>query len=515
MGALGSVATGAMLAALYPNVGASGLAWVALVPLILAARASSPRGAACQGFAAGTLFFLILIEWIRLFDTTGWIVASLILAAYVALFALLVRLLAPAPAGWGALLVPASAWTALEWMRGLGPFGFTWGGLAYSQHGNLPLLQLASVTGPYGITFLIAAVNAGVAAVIGAAWPGKPLAGREGALRGVGDLRGALARLGVVMVAVGICAAWGYHRLHRGAGATPKVRVAVLQGALGWEGDRSPRGTDAVWESTEVYLRLTEEAARQGAQIVIWPESSMPGRVELDPEFRPVREALVAAAARLQVSLLVGGSHLDEAGRLLNSTFLYTPDSGLAGRYDKVHLVPYGEFTPWRQSLDFLYRHFPVIDHEFHPGKGHFPLRAREAPLGVAICFESAFPGIARAVRRAGARLLVVMTNDAWFGERSATWQHYHMAAFRAVECGAAVARASTSGISALIDPYGRAVTETRLFERTLRVGDLPLAQGPTPYLLAGDVVAWFSALAILLLLGARWRQTRRIAAGL
>jgi len=515
MGALGAVATGAMLAALFPNVGASGLAWVALVPLILAARASTPRGAACQGFAAGVLFFLILIEWIRLFDTTAWIAASLVLAAYVALFALLVRLLAPAPTGWRALLVPASAWTALEWARGLGTFGFTWGGLAYSQHGNLPLLQLASVTGPYGITFLIAAVNAGLASMIGVAWSGKPLAGREGVSPRSGDLRGTLARLGVVVAAVGLCAAWGYYRLHRDAGAAPKVRVAVLQGALGWEGDRLPRVTDAMRESSEVYLRLTEEAARQGAQIVIWPESSVPGQVELDPGLRPLREALVATSTRLRVSLLVGSSHRDEAGRLLNSTFLYTPDSGLAGRYDKVHLVPYGEFTPWRQPLDFLYRHFPVIDHEFHPGKGHFPLRAGEAPVGVAICFESAFPGIARALRRAGARLLVVMTNDAWFGERSATWQHYHMAAFRAVESGAAVARASTSGITALIDPYGRAITETRLFERTLRVGDLPLAQRPTPYQLAGDVIAWLSALAILLLLGIQWGRSRRSMAGL
>ena len=134
-----------------------------------------------QGFAAGALFFLILIEWIRPLRYHGLIAASLVLAAYVALFALLVRLLAPrADRLEGAPGARVRLDSSAEWARGLGTFGFTWGGLAYSQHGNLPLLQLASVTGPYGITFLIAAVNAGLASMIGVAWSSKPLAGREG-----------------------------------------------------------------------------------------------------------------------------------------------------------------------------------------------------------------------------------------------------------------------------------------------------------------------------------------------
>lgn len=476
-----------MLAAAFPKASIASLAWVALAPLILAARgARSARAAAGYGLLAGCLFFSILIEWIRLFDAAAWVAATLLQAAFIALFAALVRAISPSPRGWRGAVVPAILWTAIEWVRSLGPMGFTWGGLAYSQHPNVPLVQVVSLAGASGLTFLIALVNSAVAGLVA---------------RRQNPWRERAAPLAAAAAAVLVCWVWGWWRLAQPLPGGERVRVAVLQGSLGDEGNRFAPAPQR--DYARVYLGLTEAAARRGATLVIWPESAIPGGLVRDPNLRDVRTAITGAARRLGVDLVVGSAHAGPRGSL-NSAFLIGKDGRIAGRYDKVHLVPYGEYTPLREPLDFIYRHFPVIDHEFSPGQGFHPLRASASPLGVAICFESAFPGIARALRRQGARFLAVITNDAWFGTRSATWQHYQMARFRAIENGCYLLRAATTGFSAILDPYGRVVQETRLFDRTLLVADVTLLPRPTPYARVGDVVAWACALAALWLIAAR-----------
>jgi apolipoprotein N-acyltransferase len=489
---VGALASGVMLAALFPKIALSPLAWVALVPLILVARAAPrPRAAAVYGLLTGVLFFAVLVEWIRLFDPTGtaWVVATLLEAAFVALFAALVRALSPSPRGWRGVLVPAAAWTATEWLRALGPLGFTWGGLAYSQHANLALAQVVSLVGTGGLTFLIALVNAALAAVLA---------------EGARDRRQGVLRLGVAVALVLAGWGWGRWRLAQPLPEGERLRVALIQGNLGDEGDRH---TPVRPDHAPVYLRLTEAAAQRGAQLVIWPESAIPGALLVNPALADTRAAIAQAARRHRLNVVVGSAHVEE-GRSLNATFLFNREGHVAGRYDKVHLVPYGEYTPFRRQLDFLYRHFPVIDHEFSSGRGFFPLPADTGPLGMAICFESAFPSITRALRREGADLLAVVTNDAWFGRRSATWQHYHMARFRAIESGTYLVRAATTGFTAVLDPCGRVVQEAPLFHRTLLVADVARLPRPTLYTRLGDVVAWACALAILGLLVA-WRRQR------
>lgn len=485
--------SGVALAALFPKLGAWPLVWLALVPLLLAVRGARPRRAAGLGLLTGVLFFGILLEWIRLFDTVGWVLLTLVQGAYLALFAFLLRRLRPAAGGWPALLLPAVAWTALEWLRAQTRAGFTWGDLAYALHGSVALMQLASLVGPLGLTFLIVLTNAAVAACL------------EALREERGSTRAAAGRLAVVLGVLALCWGWGRWRLAQPIAGGEPLRIAVVQGNEEGAGREVAWNPASTGETARAYLHLTAEAARDRPDVIVWPETAVPDYLLQNPE---VVAEIAQTARRLQVNLIVGGSHQEverESGRpvlrRLNSAFLFTREGILAGRYDKVHLVPYGEFTPWRQPLAFLYRHFPIRDVDYASGRGFFPLQADAAPLGTVICFESAFPYVSRAQRRAGAQVLAILTNDAWFGTRGATWQHYQMAAFRAVESGSYVVRAATTGFSAIIDPRGRVLAQTPLFQRGVLAAEVRRMPQPTLYQRLGDVVGWGCALATILML--------------
>ncbi|MBI3944419.1 MAG: apolipoprotein N-acyltransferase [Armatimonadetes bacterium] len=486
--------SGLVLAAAFPRLDASPLVFMSLVPLLAAAHGASPRAAAVLGMVAGVLFFGILLEWIRIFDSTGWVLLVALHAAYIAAFAWLLARLRPRAGGWPSLLLAASAWTALEWLRSVGPCALTWGGLAYALHRFPPLVQLASVTGPFGLSFLVALANAAIAEVV------LDRAGRKGAAA-----LASVRRLTLVAALLGGAWAWGAWRLGQPFPEGRTARVALVQASLGEEGVRRVLTPEALDEALRTYLDLTETAAAGRPDIVIWPESSVPVALR-EKGASAIRDALQQMAARLRADLVMGAGYRDTAGNPRNSAYLFTPDGQLAGRYDKVHLVPFGEYTPFRRQLGFLYRHFPIITRDFAPGQGFYPLPAETAPLGVAICFESSFPGIARTLRREGARLLVVITNDAWFGVRSATWQHYRMAAFRAVENGCYLARAAATGFSAILDPCGREIARTDLMARAVIQGDVRLSPAATPYLALGDWVV----LGSILFLGASVLARRR-----
>lgn len=495
---LGAAASGFMLAALFPKFNLWWLSWVALVPLLLVARASRPRAAFGYGWLAGGIFFAILVEWIRLFDQTGWALAAIISGAYLAAFAWLVRILAPQGSGWRGILAPPALWTALEWVRGLGSGGFTWGDLAYALHGQLPLVQLVSLTGPAGLTFLVVLVNAALAAF---------LVAPAGKSNDAWDRHRAVMPL---LLACGTCLlvwTWGSYRITRPLPAGKSVRVAIIQGNVSGEGRDDPWGQDKIHRCVDTYLQLTRKAARTRPDVIFWPETAVPECLLYNQD---VCGAISATAARLRVNLVVGSSHQDEWGHFYNSAFLFLRDGSIAGRYDKVHLVPYGEFTPWRKPLAFLYRYFPVRNMDYQRGRGFFPLHTDKAPLGVSICFESAFPGISRALRNSGAQVLAVLTNDAWFGYHSATWQHYDMSIFRAVENGSYLVRTATTGFSAILDPYGRTMARTSMFSRNMLVGAVGVAETKTLYQRVGDVWAWGCVLATFWLLFSEYRRRKR-----
>jgi apolipoprotein N-acyltransferase len=486
-----------LLAFCFPGLDLGWLAWIALVPLFMAlldagrAQAVRPRQGAWLGFGAGAVFIGALLYWVWIFGWYAWLALTLYEAIWFALFgALAVALLRRVPRALGPPAL-AAAWTVVEWARGLGTLGLTWGDLAVSQHRLLPVLQMLDWTGPYGLTFLIALANAALAHwLLTRRQPGEPE---------IETTRSGGRWLVVTALVVGLLAARGTWLLTEtalafgpGRGA-PTLPVAVVQGNVdqdvAWDGDYWRRAMSK-------HARLTMDAARAGARLVVWSETSLPGELRTDPSLRRI----VSRLARMAGAELIIGSN-DRIGKEdYNRAFLVDRDGRLRGGYAKRHLVPYGECVPLRAWLPFMDA-LHVRPFNLTPGEGYVPLRG-DHRLGTVICFESAFPEVARAMARNGAQILVEISNDTWFGRSAAAAQHAAMAPLRAVETRRAFARSTATGISTLVDDHGRIRRQLGLFREGYLLERLPLRGDLTPYVRFGDWPVGVSLLICLALLG-------------
>ena len=264
-------------------------------------------------------------------------------------------------------------------------------------------------------------------------------------------------------------------------------------------------------ETLERYRRLTETVSSK-SDLMLWPEAATPFMFEQEPDYRSLVTRMTKDAG---VPLLFGSPALrrehDGTPYLLNSAYLLDPSGEISGRYDKQHLVPFGEYIPLQRILFFLDKLVVGIG-DFQPGPGPTLLSFARGPdqrqtrFGVAICFEVIFPDLVRRLANEGANFLVTITNDAWFGKTVAPHQHFGMVVFRAVENRMAFARAANTGVSGLIDPTGRIVTATPIFTEHAIIGSIPLSAPSTVYTRFGDVFAWACVImALFLLLFARF----------
>lgn len=269
------------------------------------------------------------------------------------------------------------------------------------------------------------------------------------------------------------------------------LRVAVIQGSahgpLLAENVNKPMTAEEEKRTLDTYEALTRKAAARRPALVIWPESTLPDAPERDPL---IADRLSQVVRRAQVWLLVGGPYVDSRGRTANSAYLYSPSGNQVARYDKVQLVPFGEYVPTRQWLPFLSR-YHVREVDFARGAVHRVLQAGTVAIGPMICFESIFPQISWLLAGHGAQVLVVITNDAWFGHTAAAAQHRQIAVLRAVETGRWVVRGASTGISSIISPDGLIVAEAGLYKQAALSADIRLVTSPQPGPRWGPVFAW------------------------
>jgi apolipoprotein N-acyltransferase len=501
---------GALLALAYPLANLEILAFVALTPLLLCLDGASHGAALARGYAAGASFFLVLLYWlVGVMVRYGGLplpaallfLALLVfyLATYVALFAAGLAALWRR-AGPSALIASPILWVGLEIVRAHALGGFPWGLLGYSQTRNLPLLQSASLGGIYAVSFLVMAANAGLALLLS-----RPVS------------RGRVAA-GLALLALAAGAHVGgllaLRSLDRAA-AAPSFPVAAIQANVPQDLKWRPEAGERI---VAVLADLTTRAAGQGARLVVWPESSSPlsfrrpgtahgsaggtGPVETDRAYT----GLVTGLARnLGIALIVGSvDYREEQGslRAFNSAFAVGPDGTLGPSYDKVHLVPFGEYVPLRRLLFFVNRMVQGAIAEFAPGTRMVPLPTPVGEAATVICYEAIFPELVRRATR-HAVVLVNITNDAWFGRSAAPEQHLAMAAVRAVENRIYLVRAANTGISAIVDPAGRIVRRTDLLETAVLTGAIePLRERPL-YARAGDGFAWACAIFSVVVLAA------------
>jgi apolipoprotein N-acyltransferase len=311
----------------------------------------------------------------------------------------------------------------------------------------------------------------------------------------------ALVLLGVLM--------YGHWRLDQMSAAavdrTPAT-VAVVQGNIDQERKWDPAFRR---ETIDRYQDLTRELAEQSLDLIVWPEAAMPFFFERDAA---QRRELIEFVTRGRTPLLFGSPAVDspvgERPRLYNSAYLITADGAVAGRYDKLHLVPFGEYVPLARLLFFVDKMVDGIG-EFVPGTEAIVFTLDRFRLGVMICFEVVFPDLTRRAVYNGATLMAAVTNDAWFGDSAAPYQHLDMVVFRAVENRVPFARAANTGVSAFIDAAGRLVATTDLFVPATRVAPLAPRTETTWYTRYGDVFAWFCAVFVLAVLAQAARESR------
>ena len=466
-------------------------AFLAPACAVLGLRGLAPRAALRAGFLAGWLAHAAVLHWIYVVTVTygrAWpvvgVVAVLLLASFIGAFTGLWSGVCAwlAARGFRHPVWVAAVWVAVDHLRSFAFSGFPWATLGYGLHADAALVGLAPVTGVYGLSFAAALGGAALAA-----WPRS----RRHALEGFAGI--------VLLHAVGAGLAW---RAPTDDG--PTVRVAVLQGNI----DQGVKWSFSWAERTlSIYEALTREAAAGGAEWIVWPETAVPGSPDAD---LALRERLGALAREVGATLVVGAVGVDGfdpvAGeprgvvRYFDSAFVYDAVGEHRDRYDKTHLVPFGEYVPLR---DFLGRFVKAIATGVASGDVTPGARPRATSLasgadpdtavGVPICYELLFPDLMRRFAADGARVLLAITNDAWYGRTGAPHQFLVMTAMRSAETRLWTARAANTGISALIDARGRVTQSTGIFERGLLVGEVRLAspdQRPTFYTRHGDVFA-------------------------
>lgn len=496
----GAVATGLLLFLASPGLTSfSPLAWLALVPLLAAlARPGMTNDMAARlGLAAGMVYYPLLIYWIVfVLDQYGnlplWaaVPSMLLLALYMSLYLAGFSVLVGQLRGQSCLLwLAPTAWVGLDWLRGWLFTGFPWQDLGYSQYQSPLLIQVADLAGHHGVTFLIVITNCLLFLIV-RHYPEKMLRpSRPGPA-----VLSALLLLGLA----GGYSLLRYRQIEGEMTGAAHLKVAVVQGNI----DQGDKWLPHIQETTlEKYLDLTNrELAANAPHLLVWPETAMPFYLHGSPELI----GLETLTARAKTNILTGAPHREvvpgNTTRYFNSAFLIDRQGKVAGRYDKEHLVPFGEYVPLKKVFFFL---GPLVHAvaDFSPGANLRPIPCQNTSLGVLICFESIFPDLARRQISAGAGLLVVLTNDAWYGRTSAPWQHMGMAVFRAVENRRSLARAANTGVSGFVDPLGRMHQLSPLFADYTGCQDLPLLQSATFFTALGGHWAGLLCLILTLLL--------------
>jgi apolipoprotein N-acyltransferase len=498
-----SLLSAILLVLLFPKYNLEPLAWFALVPLLYALDGKSLLQGFVLGFITGFLSFIGIIYWIvfamHTYGNVPFMLSILILlllvgylSLFVGTFAFLSRFLLQWFGPHVIMLTPF-LWVSLEYLRSFLLTGFPWANLGHSQYLNLPFIQIADITGVYGLSFVILLVNVTFHWILHQ-WSRKIFPIREVVIT-------LLIFLGFLI--------YGYVRmstLDRKMSSQTPLDIGLVQGNI----DQSIKWDESFQRKTlDIYENLSFKVAERKPDLIIWPETATPFFFQAAKEYQPF---ILDIPKKTDAFLLFGTPSFKlERGKVnhYNSAYLVSPSGDISGRYDKIHLVPFGEYVPLSDLLFFIGSLGEGIGN-FKSGKEFTLLSLPQGKFGVLICFEIIFPELSRRFVKNGADFLVTITNDAWFGTSSAPYQHLSIATFRAIENRVFIARAANTGISAFIDPKGRIVQQGRLFEEEAMNGTIRLMKERTFYTQYGDVFAWICSVFTIVLVGYALFQNRK-----
>ncbi len=491
--------SGILLAASFPTINFYFLAWIAFVPLFYALQEQSVKNGFWLGGISGLFYFAGTVYWVtnsvHFYGGISIIPASLVtllLCTYLALY----------PALFGAAMVHSrnnnpkliiiaapAIWTALELARTYVFSVFPWSLVGYSQYSALPVIQIADITGVYGVSFVIVLVNAAVS---------------ETTMD-----RKRYPALVTALIVMALVLGYGFVKLRAPEGPGT-ITVSVVQGNI---------AQDQKWDlafqarTIAVYKTLTRKALTQHPDLVIWPETATPFYFNGVGENDSVMSAdLIDFVKQNRVPLLTGSPTYEvKPNRQIigrNSAFLLSAQGNVEAVYHKMHLVPFGEYVPLRSILFFVGKMVQAIG-DFQPGTDYTvmtvpygePGQRKEVKLCTVICYEIIFPDLVRKFVDRGAQIVATITNDAWFGKTAAPYQHFSMAVLRAVENRVPIARAANTGISGFIDSRGRILQTSKIFTEAYLTHQLIPGTERTFYTRYGDLFSYACVIASLILL--------------
>ncbi|MEW5767888.1 MAG: apolipoprotein N-acyltransferase [bacterium] len=471
-----------LIEALPPN-NLEYLAWIIYLPYFAAIYRKSFKRSAAVGIINGILVGAGLFYGVIPYYSLLFLPIIIYISLNMAVFSLGVSYLHRHVNECFHILIPPLLWTSLEYLRTIGPISFP-ASLALSQYQNLTLIQIAGITGPYGVSFLVMLVNAGLFKAALHLWSYFSKTAAHKRIPKHTFLQTA-ASIGLVLIIIG----WGKQKISPGEESF--LDVAIIQGSIPTWCYRIEN-----WEESyarpaiEKYFQLTDQAIKKSPDIVVWPESSIRGWLL---KRHRLKDRILKLAREGNCLFVLGTQTRDKSKKEYNSCLIISPQGKIVGQYDKTMLIPWAE-------------------REFAPGKKDTVIETRYGCLGTPICFESIYPSKSRQLIREGADMLFVLTNDANFKKTNLAYLHAMSAVFRAVENRSYVVRAAQTGISMIIDPYGRILKESDLYRPIVLEGKAGLRKETTFYSEYGDLFAYFCLFAAGSMLFISFRSSRVIA---
>jgi len=510
-----AILSGLALALAFPKFDLNLLAWVAFVPLFYAVEDESPARIFGYAWLQGLACYCGSLYWIEitLHDFAGQpfaiaVLPLILLAAVIAVFtgaAIWAGEYAARRLSIPLFVTAPIAWAAIEWTRSFFPIGFPWNLLGDSAYRNLQLIQFAEFTGTYGVSALIVFFNAVVYCVLFSRY----------------SIRARVWSLSVLTASMLAALIFGTLRIAQIEHAAPDgtLKVAMVQGNIPQTVKWKPEN---LANSFGVYIDQSELAAKQGADLIVWPEAAAEFFFQPDDNYpagfaddAEYRNRLLDTARSTGTEFLFGAPAIgNQDGRLgtYNRAYLVSGRGQVEAHYDKIQLVPFGEYVPVRSILGFVVNRIVEGMGDMIPGTEQTIFDAKGARLGVLICYESVFPDLTRREVKRGADVLVNISNDAWYGRSSAPYQLLAMAAMRSVENKVPMIRDANTGISAIISPTGAILAPTPLFVRDTEIETVGWRdRGGTVYSAVGDL---FSEICFVLTAGALlagWLRPRRM----
>jgi len=485
-----SLVSSVLLSLSFPPVKLGFLAYVALVPFFLLLEEKTYKETIRWGFLTGLFMNIGTLYWISWVTVPGAIAAIIYLPIYMIIYALLHTFLRKRLGEKYIYICIPFLWTGVEYLRSLGVLGFPWSSLAYTQSYYLSLIQYVSFTTVYGVSFWVVTINVFVLLI----------------LKNFANFK-KLSIYFIILICL-LLIPWIYGLLvipdidkeHE-----ENIKVGLIQGNI----DPYIKWSDEFLEKNwRIYKELTLEAVKLHPHLIIWPETAVPDYLRVSNLYLTNLRELIS---KINVPLITGAPDFkylpDQTYMTFNGVFLLTPNRPNFQVYHKIHLVPFGERVPFTETFPFLKDFLESLEMgegNFSPGDKvvsfNIPINLGDSEINskqvkrnriqapVIICFESLFPELVRKFMLKGADILIIITNDAWFERSAAPYHHAQMAVFRAIENRVSIARCANTGVSMFVDPYGRTLQASPIFQKMYLVQDIPLRAETTFFTRQGNI---------------------------